>query len=205
MIKHATKILFLGFFFTITGLFFQSCTESAINPTDNANQFESIHSRSFDGSDQNANNLNQSDLNKQLAALRRATAPYHNMDKAKDAEYATQLTPCWYHGNSGAMGYHFGNPVWIDGKVDLLVPEALMYEPGKNGQYRLVGMEYIVPIDAWEEDDPPSLLGEEFMKNDLLGLYTLHVWLWKNNPNGMFSAWNPNVSCEYADESEDLS
>jgi len=26
--------------------------------------------------------------------------------------------------------------------------------------------------------------------------YTLHVWAWKDNPNGTFVNWNPNVSCD---------
>jgi hypothetical protein len=26
--------------------------------------------------------------------------------------------------------------------------------------------------------------------------YTLHVWAWKDNPNGTFTNWNPNVSCD---------
>jgi len=26
--------------------------------------------------------------------------------------------------------------------------------------------------------------------------YELHVWTWKQNPNGMFVDWNPSVSCE---------
>ncbi len=78
-----------------------------------------------------------------------------------------------------------------------------MYEPGPGGHYRLVGMEYIVPIDAWEGEDLPSLLGQEYHPNENLGLYTLHLWLWRDNPNGLFAAWNPKVTCEYAEESED--
>ena len=26
--------------------------------------------------------------------------------------------------------------------------------------------------------------------------YTLHVWAWKENPNGAFVNWHPNVSCQ---------
>lgn len=25
--------------------------------------------------------------------------------------------------------------------------------------------------------------------------YDLHVWLWRDNPNGLFVNWNPNVTC----------
>ena len=30
----------------------------------------------------------------------------------------------------------------------------------------------------------------------LPAFYTLHVWAWKNNPNGAFVNWHPDVSCE---------
>ena len=29
----------------------------------------------------------------------------------------------------------------------------------------------------------------------LKAFYTLHVWAWKDNPNGAFVNWNPDVSC----------
>lgn len=143
------------------------------------------------------------DISRELASLRRETAPFHNINKAIQANYDTPITPCWYHSDLGAMGYHYGNLSLFDGSVDLLKPEALMYEPGPGGHYRLVGMEYIVPIDAWEGEDLPSLLGQEYHPNENLGLYTLHLWLWRDNPNGLFAAWNPKVTCEYAEESED--
>ncbi len=25
--------------------------------------------------------------------------------------------------------------------------------------------------------------------------YDLHVWLWKENPEGLFAEWNPDVTC----------
>lgn len=25
---------------------------------------------------------------------------------------------------------------------------------------------------------------------------SLHVWLWKDNPSGLFAAFNPDVSCD---------
>jgi hypothetical protein len=31
---------------------------------------------------------------------------------------------------------------------------------------------------------------------ELPAFYTLHVWAWKDNPNGAFVNWHPNVSCE---------
>ena len=30
----------------------------------------------------------------------------------------------------------------------------------------------------------------------LPAFYTLHVWAWKENPNGTFVNWHPKVSCD---------
>lgn len=143
------------------------------------------------------------EFERQLSELRRATARFHNIGAAADADYDAMLTPCWYYSGQGAMGYHFGNLGLIDESPELLAPEILAYEPMRNGGLRLVALEYIVPIAAWQGATPPSLLGQEFHRNDVLGLYALHVWLWRHNPRGMFADWNPTASCEYAAESED--
>ena len=42
---------------------------------------------------------------------------------------------------------------------------------------------------------PPSLYGLEFHRNEAFQLWVLHVWLYRENPSGMFSDWNPTVSC----------
>ena len=141
-------------------------------------------------------------LGRELAALRRVTAPYHNFDRAAEAGYGAQITPCWEHRTLGAMGYHYGNPELIDGNVSLLEPELLIYEPQPGGHMRLVGMEYIVPIDAWEGTSPPTLLGQEFHPHSFLPIYKLHVWLWRDNPRGTFADWNPKVTCDFAAETE---
>lgn len=143
------------------------------------------------------------EVEQQLAELRSATARFHNFEAALGADYDAQLTICWFHRELGTQGYHYGNPALIDGAVELLEPELLVYEPKRNGSFRLVGIEYIVPIAAWEGASPPSLLGQEFHRNETLGLYVLHVWIWRHNPSGMFADWNPDVSCQYAAESED--
>jgi hypothetical protein len=147
------------------------------------------------------------DVNKQLAELRRVTAPYHNFDTAVAGGYVVRVTPCWEHRTEGAMGYHYGmvDPSEWDVSVNLLEPELLMYEPGPGGHMRLVGMEYVVPKAAWDlvsPDAPPTLLGEEFHEHSFLPIYKLHIWLWRNNPRGMFADWNPKVSCEFAAETD---
>jgi hypothetical protein len=147
------------------------------------------------------------DFTKQLAELRRVTAPYHNIDTAIAAGYAVQVTPCWEHRTQGAMGYHYGmvDPSEWDVSVNLLEPELLMYEPGPGGHMRLVGMEYVVPKAAWDlvsPDAPPMLLGEEFHEHSFLPIYKFHIWLWRINPQGIFADWNPEVSCEFAAEAD---
>jgi hypothetical protein len=144
------------------------------------------------------------EINRQLAALRRATAKFHNFSMAEDAGYSVAITPCWEHKTDGAMGYHYANPEFLfdGGAVNLLEPESLMFEPGPAGQMRLVGMEYIVFIDDWQGATPPELLGQPFHPHSFLPIYKLHVWLWRDNPAGMFADWNPKVSCAHAAETE---
>jgi hypothetical protein len=148
--------------------------------------------------------------NSALTALRQGTARFQRFEAAKAAGYSTQITPCWAHHSSGAMGYHYGNTSLFDANVDLLAPEVLMYEPQKGGHLKLVGMEYIVPIEAWKQaghdpnnsTDRPELLGQKFTPHSFLPIYKLHIWLWQNNPQGTFADWNPKVSCASADSTE---
>lgn len=132
-----------------------------------------------------------------LAALRRLTAPFHNFEKAKQAGWSAQITSC-LDSQLGAQGFHYGNPANIDAEANLLEPELLLYEPQKNGRLRLVGVEYIVPLEAWTSADPPTLFGQEFHVNQTFGVWALHVWLWRYNPSGLYADWNPLVSCEAA-------
>lgn len=138
-----------------------------------------------------------------LASLRSLTAGFTDIEVARQAGYTEQITPCWYHRDNGGQGYHFGRTELIDGIVSVLEPELVMYEPMADGSQQFLAVEYIVPFDAWEQTEPPSVLGQEFMRNEQLGLWVLHVWLGKDNPSGLYANWNPNVSCEHAAEAED--
>ena len=42
---------------------------------------------------------------------------------------------------------------------------------------------------------PPSIFGQQMHIEDELGLWILHVWVWKLNPNGVFNDVNPDVTC----------
>jgi hypothetical protein len=135
--------------------------------------------------------------------VRQATAQFKDVRKAEAAGYAL-LHGCVSGPQEGAMGIHFANGGLVgDGELDAMKPEALLYEP-KDGKLQLVGVEYIVLADAWnaKHQTPPVLMGQLFNysgapnRYGIPAFYELHVWAWKNNPNGMFADWNPRVSCE---------
>lgn len=136
----------------------------------------------------------------ELAALRAATARFHRFDVAVQ-DYAFLFANACMEGgegdNVGGMGYHYVDLGLLDGTVEVASPEALLYEPGPNGQMRLVAVEYVIPKDAWTSSAAPVILGQE-MKLNSFDLYALHVWVWKHNPDGLFKPWNPDVSCAYA-------
>ncbi len=54
-------------------------------------------------------------------------------------------------------------------------------------------MEYIVPGGFVDPDNPPELFGEHFHENTALGVWVLHAWIWKANPDGVFADFNPEV------------
>ena len=132
-----------------------------------------------------------------LATLRRATAKYHNVDKAIEDGFVP-IGPCQENPNGpGGLGIPFVKLDRVDGTINLEEPEVLFYEPQKNGKLRLIGAEPVIPIGLWEGEEPPSMFGHEFHRNDEEGLYGLHMWVWKHNPDGIFSFWHADVSCEF--------
>ena len=133
-------------------------------------------------------------------AVRQATAQFKDVKKATG--YAL-LHGCVSGPQEGAMGIHFANGGLVgDGKLDAMHPEALLYEP-KDGKLQLVGVEYIVFAADWDakHPTPPVLMGQLFNYSEapnrfgIPAFYELHVWAWKSNPNGVFTDWNPSVSC----------
>ena len=132
-----------------------------------------------------------------IATLRRVTAAFHDTAAAAAAGWSTQITPCMAS-LAGGMGFHYGNVALIDDSVRVDQPELLMYEPEKNGRMRLVGVEYIVPQSEWTSGQPPHLFGQDFHVNSQFQVWALHVWAWEENPNGIFSDWNPRVTCQFA-------
>ena len=132
-----------------------------------------------------------------LAALRQATARFHEFSAAKDAGWNTAITDCM-SSPEGGMGFHYAQVGLLDAVINPAEPEALLYEPEKNGTLRLVGVEYIVPRTAWTGTTPPELYGQQYAYVPAFDVYGLHAWVWKNNPSGMFAPWNPVVTCANA-------
>lgn len=154
------------------------------------------------------------DLQLEQHASHSSSAPSTLVEKVREAterfrhaipdEYR-QFLGCVSGPEEGAMGVHFVNFALVDGKPEANAPEALIYEV-KDGRARLVGVEFIVPVDAWRpkagEPPVPVLEGQVFHFNEspnrfgLPAFYELHVWAWRDNPNGTFADWNPRVSCD---------
>lgn len=143
--------------------------------------------------------ISSPEVQKWLAGLRAALAPIRDFEAAKVAGWDEKITPCMTKAGAGGMGFHYGNPGLINGTVDEFAPELLLFEPQKNGQMRLVAVEYIVPFSERSDTGPaPTLHGLAFHQNYDFGVWVLHAWIWKNNPSGIFKDWNPTVTCDFA-------
>ena len=137
-----------------------------------------------------------------IAGIRHATLRMQRVAWAEAHGYG-QFLDCMSSPNAGAMGQHYVNGDLLnDGAIDVLHPEALLFEPLGGGRSRLVGVEYLVFVDDWDAAhvQRPVLLGQVFnyVDDPSLGVppfYALHVWAWKTNPDGIFADWNPNVTC----------
>lgn len=149
--------------------------------------------------------------------VRAATEKFRDLATAKAAGYFVPATTCVSGPDHGAMGVHYANPAIINsGALDLTQPAILIYEPQSNGSMQLVGVEYVLPLALWTAtaaapNDPanpppqganvPSMDGQQLNYQPQPNRYGqgnsfyLHLWAWRFNPLGLFSDWNPNVTC----------
>jgi hypothetical protein len=130
------------------------------------------------------------------AAAMAATARYQDVAIAEAEGWASSIDTlgCFQDDDRGGMGVHYVNDSLMDDVVDITKPEALVYELDATGAVAgLVAHEYIVPVEAWTSAEPPQLFGMDFHQHPVLPLWVLHTWMWKENPTGMFSDWNPAV------------
>ncbi|HEU5017637.1 MAG TPA: hypothetical protein VFT69_06645 [Pseudolabrys sp.] len=125
----------------------------------------------------------------------------------------------------GAMGIHYFRPDLlgitappnprVDGigtHTDFLKPAILIYEPQADGSHELIAVENLVFAKAWKEagngappafhgvaydtmiDDPATALDEA---HNFEPHHDRHVWLYRENPNGVFAQYNPRVTCRH--------
>ena len=127
--------------------------------------------------------------------------------------------------SDGAMGVHYVRPDLlgitappnprVDGNgihTDFLKPGVLIYEPQADGSMELVAVENLVFLKSWHaagNTEPPSFQGVPFdrMVDDPATAldeahmfephYDRHVWLYRQNPNGLFTPFNPAVTCAH--------
>lgn len=127
----------------------------------------------------------------------------------------------------GGMGIHFFRPDLlgitateprVSGNgthLDFLRPSVLVYVPDESGTLRLGAVENLVWEDAWKaagNAGPPEFHGYQYwhrIDNPLTAHadeahmfephYELHVWLYEENPAGIFAQHNPRVSCDHHD------
>jgi hypothetical protein len=156
------------------------------------------------------------------APARSATAKYHSLTVAKKAGYSILADSagisCIAEPQMGAMGVHYVKGDLVkDPAIDAKHPEALVYAPDGHGGLHLAALEYVVIKSNWDASQaepptmgyptavapgPPMLFGHEFNftnapnRYGLPPFYSLHVWLWKNNPAGTFTMWNHSVHCD---------
>ncbi|MFW2333306.1 hypothetical protein [Ilumatobacter sp.] len=123
-------------------------------------------------------------------------APFQDVSVAEAAGWVNtaETLGCFQDAERGGMGVHWLNESLLDAELDPAVPEALVYELDVDGEVAgLVGHEYLVPFEAWTHDEPPTLFGLDFHEHPVLPFWILHAYLWKDNPNGMFTDFNPAV------------
>jgi hypothetical protein len=103
---------------------------------------------------------------------------------------------------AGGMGVHFINMGNVGPTLDPAKPQVLIYEP-VGDKLRLVAAEWFMPVQV-AGGKAPSIFGKE-LQGPMEGHkplmpaevhhYDLHVWLWKTNPEGVYSPTNPAVKC----------
>ena len=137
-----------------------------------------------------------------VAQLRQASVRFRDIQVALDEGYI-QTSP----GCGPGFGIVFRNNALLDGVVDPEHPEIMLYEPQKNGRMRLVGVELLVRSIPWDatHSGAPTYAGQTFEDRRAPGSagppfpnYALHIWVWQHNPNGLFTPFNPTITCDFA-------
>lgn len=121
----------------------------------------------------------------EVAQLKTAVEPFRDFEVAKNSGYDIQATEY-----RTQMGYHFLNAGLLDTKFEIAKPEVLIFINDPAGNMELVAVEYGIPIEDINNPPPPP---EGFSGSDDVWkvdtefkLWTLHVWVIMENPQGIF-------------------
>jgi hypothetical protein len=128
--------------------------------------------------------------------VREANSRFMDVAAATAEGYAP--IPCVSGPTGGAMGIHYVNGGLIDETIEIGKPEAVMYEPGPDGEMQLIAVEYIATAGPKDLEGHLFHFVSEPNRYGLPNFYELHVWAWRENPTGTFADMNPNVSCDAA-------
>ncbi|GAC1427453.1 MAG: hypothetical protein NVSMB65_00020 [Chloroflexota bacterium] len=151
-----------------------------------------------------------------LGTMRAASAPYKDVNAALAAGYQqiTQDIPM--------LGAHFVNFSYLrDGAFDPSRPPILLYERA-HARWNLVGVSYLVPRRSATDSQPDVIPGPLAVWHDHQNLcitralhiavlneqqcvaknafwlrdtgWMVHVWIWKDSPQGVFSHVNSTVN-----------
>ncbi|MDT9690607.1 hypothetical protein Q5762_20115 [Streptomyces sp. P9(2023)] len=134
--------------------------------------------------------------------------PHPDLEKAYDATVAykseqaalndgyLRTDDCVEDPTLGGMGYHYVNPAHL-GSTDPTKPAALLYVDDHKGGRKLVALEYVVPNTG---RPTPRIFDRDFDPAAVIppvgDVYTLHAWIFKKNPKGVFTPHNPKVTCD---------
>ena len=182
-------------YFVVALVLMSVCSGRALAQDGHSHMLTSQHTMAANQTSQ------QSEL---IKVVRESTARFQDVTVAESEGYALQFG-CVSSDTEGAMGLHYVNGALVNsGVIDATRPQIVIYEATGNGGRKLIGADYLVLADVWnaKHSSPPELMGQLFHLFDapnrfgLPAFYTLHVWAWKDNPNGAFVNWHPNVSCQ---------
>jgi hypothetical protein len=97
--------------------------------------------------------------------------------------------------------------------TDFRKPAMLVYEPQADGSLELVAVENLVFASAWHDrlghKQPPAFHGRPYEllsdkpetkvdeAHGWVPHYERHVWVFRDNPNGVYSPFNPKVTCRH--------
>jgi hypothetical protein len=96
--------------------------------------------------------------------------------------------------------------------TDFRTPSILIYEPQDDGSLELVAVENLVFAESWRatgKSGPPTFHGVPYdtMTDDpatesdeahmFAPHFDRHVWIYRDNPSGVFAPFNPVVTCAH--------